>query len=658
MTGANPYYITTPIYYVNGRPHIGHAYTTIAADASARYQRMKGRPTFFLTGTDEHGQKVLDKAIERGMTPQAHVDDMVTHWKAMWDRLDVKYDHFIRTTDAGHIRCVKEVLQHLWDNDQIYLDTYEGWYSTSAERFWTEKDLVDGKCPDTGQPVVKIEESNYFFKMGSYQEQLIAHIDANPGFILPESRRNEVLGFLRKPLGDLCISRPKSRMGWGIELPFDADYVTYVWFDALLNYVSHIGYHPGDEGFKTWWPASHQLIGKDILTTHAVYWSTMLMALGEAPPKTLYAHGWWKSHDGAKMSKSLGNAIDIALLADEFGVDATRYFFLREIGFGADGGFSYEGFQTRYNADLANDLGNLAHRGLSMTTNWLGGVVPARGTETGHEAALAVVAAEAIATFDREMEDLQFNKALEGLFTLVRAGNKYIDDTQPWALNKTGDVESLKTVMRTVLEILVLAASFMAPVTPAKSAELLLKLGRTPEQAAAAVRALLAGEARPLELLSEGAQLEVGDPLFPRFKTLPDNIQAIVDAAAASPDPEPKKKKKRSKKAEPPAEITFEDFAKVALRVGVVLSAEGHPDADRLLVLQVDIGEEKPRQIVAGIANRFSPEELVGKSVVVVANLAPADLRGVMSEGMLLAAGGKKVVDLVSVEADPGEVVR
>lgn len=650
------FYITTPIYYVNGTPHIGHAYTTTAADTAARYQRLKGSAAFLLTGTDEHGQKVLQAATRRGMSPQAHCDDMVGVWKQMMADLDIAWDRFFRTTDADHVAVVRAVLQHLFDRGLIYRDSYTGWYSTAAERFWTEKDLVDGACPDTGQPVEEITETNYFFRMSDYQQQLVDHIQANPGFIRPESRKNEVLGFLRQPLGDLCISRPKARMSWGIELPFDSDYVTYVWFDALLNYLTGAGYTPqsvtgDDDAYLERWPADAHLIGKDILTTHAVYWTTMLFALGVPPARTLYAHGWWTSSDGSKMSKSVGNTIDVGLLTRVFGVDAVRYFFLREIRFGADGGFSYEGFLSRYNTDLANDLGNLAHRGLSMTTNWLGGVVPELGPRTEADHELVRTARRALDDFDRELEALQFSAAIEAVMGLVGAGNKYIDAQKPWALNKAGDTERLGTVLRHVLEVAFFAASLLSPVMPSKSAELLGKLGRTPDAARHWIERAL-DDGADLSALPAGLAIEAGDPLFPRHREMPEEIASMF----GEPVPPPKAKAKT--KTETTPWIAFADFQKVELRAGKILSAQDHPSADRLLVLQVDIGEDRPRTIVAGIKSRFSAAELAGRSCVVVANLEPAKLRGVVSEGMLLAAGGKEVVDLVAVGAEPGTIVR
>jgi methionyl-tRNA synthetase len=653
------WYVTTPIYYVNGRPHIGHAYTTVAADALARYHRARGQQVFFLTGTDEHGQKVLDKAVERGMTPIAHADDMVaTAWRPTFERLGISNDLFMRTTRPEHVAYVQAALSQLHAAGQLYKDSYEGWYSPAAERFWTEKDLVDGKCPDTGLPVYKVEESNWFFKMGSWQQALLDHIEANPGFIRPAQRRNEVLGFLRKPLGDLCISRPKSRMSWGIEIPFDPDFVTYVWFDALLNYASGPGCTPAGAGA---WPPDVQLLGKDILTTHAVYWTTMLLALGLALPKTLYAHGWWMAADGSKMSKSLGNAVDIELLVDAFGVDAVRYHLLRDVAFGLDGAFSYDGFLTRYNADLANDLGNLAHRGLSMVTSWLGGVVPAVGARTPLEERLLGVAAETVRRYEAAMEDFQLHEALEAVAALVRAGNKYVDEAAPWALNKAGDVARLGTVLRCVAELSLMAAVLLRPVMPAKCDELLAKLSAV-DTDAMLQRWLAAGPG--LAELTEGATLTLGEPLFPRHREMPASIAAALAAVPQeSPVSEPEapaapKNDKLEKLANAPEAISYDDFAKVALRVGLVLSAEKHPKADRLLVLQVDLGEETPRQIVAGIADKFAPEALVGRKVVVVANLAPVKLRGIESRGMLLAAGGQQVVDLVSVNAEPGDIVR
>lgn len=644
---GDTFYITTPIYYLNGLPHIGHAYTTIVADAAARWQRLKGREVRFMTGTDEHGQKVLEAAEALGLSPQAHTDQLVQRWKATFERLNIQHDRFIRTTDADHVALVTEVLRQLHERGEIYRGDYEGWYLVKDEVFVTDKEreerIASGELAE--DHFRRITESNYFFRMSNHRQALLDHIEANPDFIQPENRRNEVLGFLRKDLGDLCISRPRSRMSWGIELPFDPDFVCYVWVDALLNYLTGTGFQAnGDEAYLKWWPVDYHLIGKDILTTHAVYWTTMLFALGVQQPQHIFAHGWWVSNDGAKMSKSTGNVIDVGLLCDAFGVDAARYFFLREIRFGADGGFSYDGFLSRYNTDLANDLGNLAHRALSMTTKWIGAAVPPRAAP---DTSLRTIAANAIAAFDRHMGALQPKEALEALWELVRAGNKHVEDSEPWALNKRGESEALAAVMRDVLEICAVAGLLLQPVMPDKAAELLRKVGLgTPGDH---LSALLSGD-RVLDLLEPGAALEIGDPLFPRFREMPEAIaslfapeETVDEADIPLPDLE---------------WIEYPDFAKLLLKVGVVLQASDHPNADKLLVMKVDVGEARPRTICAGIKATFSPEELVGRTVVVVANLKPRKLRGIPSEGMILAAGGEIVTDLVTAKASPGDTVR
>lgn len=661
---SESFYITTPIYYVNDVPHIGHAYTTIAADVITRWHRQNGRDAYFLTGTDEHGQKVHEAATARGVSPQQHVDELCQPFQALWERLQITHDDFIRTTEKRHTTVVQAALQKLFDAGDIYAADYEGWYSKSEERFWTEKDLVDGKCPMSGNPVEWLKEKNYFFKMAKYADKLRDWIAEHPDFLRPQSRKNEVLGYLKKEVGDLCISRPKNRLPWGIPLPFDEDFVTYVWFDALLNYCTAIGYHPdgSTETFDTHWPATYHLVGKDILTTHSVYFSTMLFALGQRPAQCLYAHGWW-TIEGQKMSKSVGNVVDPHLLIDCYGVDAVRYFLLREIPFGGDGDFSHSAFMTRYNADLANDLGNLAHRSLSMTEKWLGGAVPALDANTERDDALNALCAQVLETFRVEIEQLHFSVALESLWTLVRAGNKYIDDEEPWALNREGKTERLSGVMRRCLEVCRVAAILLAPFCPNKSRELADKLG---------VDALDVGTAGSLDGLTAGHAVPPGEPLFPRMQELPARIQEtlqnlIPDAADKAAKKAEAKAKKHAKETpvsdetqEETPRISIDDFFKVELRAGKIQSAEAHPNADRLLVLKVDIGEETPRNIVAGIAAKYTPDELVGKQVVIVANLKPAKLRGVVSEGMLLACGGKAIEGLVTVDPEcaPGAVVR
>ncbi|MCK6503544.1 methionine--tRNA ligase [Myxococcota bacterium] len=663
------YYVTTPIYYVNDKPHLGHAYTTIAADVVARWHRLNGRRVHFLTGVDEHGQKVLEAAGRRGISPQDHVDAMVAPYQALWQRLGIAYDDFIRTTEARHVAVVQAALQRLKDQGDLYEAVYEGWYSTAAERFWTEKDLVDGKCPDTGQPVEWVQEKNWFFRMSRYADQLRLFMAEHPDFVQPESRRNEVLGYLKKDVADLCISRPAARMSWGVPFPWDATFVTYVWFDALLNYVSALGYRPdGDSGplFADFWPADHHLVGKDILTTHAVYWSTMLFALGLSPARCLYAHGWW-TVEGQKMSKSLGNVVDPNLLVDEYGAEPLRYFVLREIPFGYDGDFSHRAFMERTNADLSNDLGNLLHRASSMSEKWLQGRVGALDEPREADRALQALADRAVATYGRELEALQFHKAFEALWELVRAGNKYIDTEQPWALNRQGDTARLAGVLRRCLEIVRVAATLLQPVMPAKARQLA-------DQLALPAGALALPGCARLELLTEGATLPSPSPVFPRLEELPARVQALLQAATAAPPaaPAPPAPAKETPVSTPtpaastPAAaeetplISIDDFSKVQLRTGRILEATRHPDADRLLVFKVDVGESVPRQIVAGIASRFDPAVLVGQQVVVVANLKPVKLRGVESQGMLLAAGGKDVRGLVSVSEPlpPGTIVR
>ena len=650
---SDNFYITTPIYYVNDKPHLGHAYTTIAADVVTRWHRLNGRPAYFLTGTDEHGQKVYEAAAKRGITAQQHVDDLCEPFKALWVALGIQHDDFIRTTEERHTSVVQDVLQRLFDEGDIYTADYEGWYSTSAERFWTEKDLVDGKCPDTGTKVEWIKEKNYVFRMSKYADQLRDYIADNPDFLRPASRKNEVLGYLKKDVGDLCISRPKSRLPWGIPFPMDPDYVTYVWFDALLNYISAIGFHPdgSSDEFSKWWPASYHLVGKDILTTHSVYWSTMLFAMGLQPAQCLYAHGWW-TIEGQKMSKSIGNVVDPHLLIDCYGADAVRYFLMREILFGADGDFSHMGFMTRYNADLANDLGNLAHRSLSMTTKWLDAKTPALDANTAADDALQALADEAVADFAKNIEAMQISTALESLWRLVQAGNKYIDDMEPWKLNREGQTARLAGVMRRCLEVCRVAAVLLSPVAPTKAMELASKLGMS---------GLEIDGVGDLSGLMEGAPVNAGEPLFPRMVELPERIQtalqgALPDKAQAAADKAEAKKKKQEAQVDAQVEenpyIQFEDFLKVQLKVGEIVEAEKHPNADRLLALKVEVGEERPRSIVAGIAAKYAAEDLLGKKIVIVANLKPRKLRGVLSEGMLLAATGDALEGLVTVDPD------
>ncbi len=627
------FYITTPIYYVNDSPHIGHAYTTVAADLMARYHRLLGREVFFLTGTDEHGQKVQQAAAKRGILPKQHADEWVTRFQCLWTRLSISNNDFIRTTEARHTSVVQEVLQRLWDKKEIYLDTYEGWYCLPDERFWTEKELLDGKCPDCGRPVEPLQERNYFFKMGQYQDRLRRHIDQNSSFIQPESRRREVLGFLEKPLGDLCISRPKSRLSWGISFPFDPDYVTYVWVDALVNYISVPGYP--DEAYLSCWPADLHLVGKDILTTHAVYWSTLLMALDLPLPNTLFAHGWW-TVDGEKMSKSRGNVVDPNEMITAFGADAFRYFLLREVPFGQDGNFSKEAFILRYNSDLANDLGNLLSRALNLIERFSDGKIPEPDAEGGHPEA-EEVKATAISLHDSvrtAIAQFEFHVALGEIWRLVERTNRYIEQMAPWNLAKNRkDKKRLDTVLYTAAEALRIISVYLSPFMPNTAEEMRRQLGGFPDG--------------PLDAIGHGTGQTIakGKPLFPRIER---ETRVAPESKTATGGPAPSHPL-----------IALEDFKKLDLRAGAIVEAQKVSGSDKLLLLTVDLGEEK-RQVVAGIGKRYAPDILIGKKVILVANLKPARIMGIESQGMLLAAGGKEVLGLATFLEDipPGAQIR
>jgi methionyl-tRNA synthetase len=651
------FYITTPIYYVNDVPHIGHAYTTIAADTLARYHRLLGEAVFFLTGTDEHGQKVEKAAQERGLTPKAHADLLSENFRTLWRKLEITNDAFIRTTDREHIAVVQELLQRLFDRGEIERRTYEGWYCTPDERFWTEKEIVDGKCPDCGRPVERISEDNYFFLMSRYQDRLVRHIEENPGYIQPESRRNEVLGFLRtQKLGDLCISRPKHRLSWGIELPFDREFVTYVWFDALVNYFSATRYlSPPADGAsdpstreRFWWPADRHLVGKDILTTHSVYWSTMLMALGLGLPRNIFAHGWW-TRDGKKMSKSTGNVVDPNEIVDAYGADAFRYFVLREVPFGLDGDFSLETFVTRFNTELANDLGNLLSRVLTMLGKYFDGKIPPARGEQPSDAELRETSRAVPPQIAEDLSAAAFNRYLQDVWTLVARANRYVEENAPWTLAKNKDLDRLGTVLYNLSESLRLIGVYLHPVMPATSQKIWDAIGMGREISACRLK-----DEQTWGRLAVGTVVRPGAQLFPRIDT-GKNVKEkkVENTGKEQTQPSP-----RAADAKPD-QIGIEDFGKVDLRVGKIVAAERVEKSEKLVKLQVDIGTET-RQVVAGIGKSYTPEELTGKAVVIVANLKPAKLMGIESQGMLLAASSGDLLAVATFEREtkPGSRVK
>ena len=624
------FYLTTPIYYVNSRPHLGHAGATIMADAMCRYRRLRGDRAYFLTGTDEHGDKIAQAAAAAGVTPQAHADTYAAMFRDTWRRLGITNDDFIRTTEPRHQAVVQAILQKLYDAGEIYFGEYGGWYCYGCERFYTEKEIVDGKCPDHQTPLSFIKEKNYFFRMSKYQEWLIKHLEDHPGFIQPERYRNEVLGFLREPLQDLSISRPKARLQWGIPLPFDDQYVTYVWFDALINYVSALGY-PDGALYKELWPHAEHLIGKDILKPHGVYWPTMLKAAGIPLYQRLNVHGFW-TLGGGKMSKSVGNVVEAFQLTDKYGHDAFRYFLLREMNFGLDASFSEEALVGRLNADLANDLGNLASRATTMIVNFGGGRAPQPGPETDADVVVRVALEQAARGVEEAMEGFAFQRALAAIWEFLGVVNRYVDTSAPWVLAKDPAKRArLDTVLYTLAESLRCISILIDPFLP---------------DAAGRIRAAVGGEPPRLAdlawgRLAPGAAVQKVSALFPR-------IEAKVSDEAKPTAPAPTGAGK----------IPIDDFRKVELRVAEVLAGERVPKSKKLLKLTVKVGEEV-RTIVAGIAEHYEPESLVGRKVVIVANLQPATLMGIESNGMVLAASHEGTLALLALDKDvpPGSKV-
>lgn len=630
---SKPFYITTPIYYVNARPHLGHAYTTIAADVASRFHRMVTDDTFFLTGTDEHGDKIVRAAKKDDLSPRAYVDKISSLFKNLWPELNIANDAFIRTTDKAHMDVVQAMLQRIYDSGDIYYSEYEGLYCYGCERFYTERELVDGKCPDHETKPEPIKESNYFFKMSKYQDWLINHIKENPDFIRPERFKNEVLAFLRDPLEDLCISRPKSRLKWGITLPFDQDYVTYVWFDALFNYVSALEY-PDGPLYQKFWPSVQHVIAKDILKPHGIYWPIMLKAAGLPIYQHLNVHGYWNIDD-SKMSKSLGNVVEPLQLKNVYGQDAFRFFLMRDMVFGLDSSFNEEALVNRINSDLANDLGNLFSRVLAMAHKYFKGKVPPTDAEIEKELDLGLKssALNAISEFEAHMPRFAFHKGVTAIWEFISQMNKYIDTTAPWVLAKNKSTQpQLQVVIYNLLEGLRIISGLIYPIMPDTAKTMQAHLGLDSEAPFYKMERLKIWDSFP-----SGTQLPKSITLFPRVE-----LSADKNGAKSSVS-------KESTSADIKPEISIEAFGKIDLRVATVVRAEAIPRAKKLLELQVDLGNEK-RTIVSGIAGSYAPEDLVGKQVIIVANLKPAKLMGVLSKGMLLAASSGDGVTVATLD--------
>lgn len=638
MSDKKKYYITTPIYYPSDNLHIGHTYCTVMADAMARFKRLSGYDVRFLTGTDEHGQKIQTIAQEKGITPQEHVDKIVAGVKKLWETMEISYDDFIRTTEPRHIERVQKIFMELYEKGDIYKGVYSGHYCKPCEAFWTDSQLEDGKCPDCGRPVTEEHEEAYFFKLSKYQDKLIELFETTD-FLEPEARRNEMLAFVKQGLDDLCISR--STFDWGIKVPIDEKHVIYVWLDALSNYITALGYPDDKELYDKYWPADVHLVGKEIVRFHTVIWPAILMSLGLPLPKKVLGHGWLLL-DGGKMSKSKGNVVDPVKLIDRYGIDALKYFLLREYTFGHDGNYSTEALIKRINSDLANDLGNLVSRTVSMIEKYNSGIVPDAKLEDDYDKSLKSVALAAADRVEAEMDKFAFHSALEEIWILVRRANKYIDEKMPWVLAKDeAERDNLDTCLHNLAESIRIVSILIYPFMHSTSDEIRKQMGLWYADVAWE-------DAKEFEMMYQ-EKVKKGKSLFPRIdieKEL-EELEKMKESSESDDENIPLELK---------PEIVYDDFDKIDLRVGEIIKAEKHPKADKLLVFQVKMGTEK-RQIISGVAEHFTPDEMLGKKVAVVANLKPRKLRGLESKGMILFADNGDKLELVKTDAPDGEVI-
>ena len=642
------FYITTPIYYPSDNLHIGHAYCSTAVDTMARFKKMTGYDTYFLTGTDEHGQKIERKAKEKGVTPQAYVDHIVAGIKDLWKLMDIQYDDFIRTTDPRHVACVQKLFNQLYDQGDIYKSEYEGWYCTPCESFWTELQLKDGKCPDCGRPVEKTREESYFFKLSKYQDWLIQYIEDHPDFIQPASRANEMMNnFLKPGLEDLCVSR--TSIQWGIPVTFDPKHTVYVWLDALSNYISALGYGTDhDELYRKYWPANVHMVGKEIVRFHTIIWPIMLHALGLPLPKQVFGHGWLVI-DGKKMGKSVGNVVDPVVLCNRYSSDAVRYFLMREMPFGSDGEFTLKAMLTRINADLANDLGNLVSRTVAMIEKYFGGEIPAVDAVEDVDRAIWKQAEELPAKVEKQMDSLQFSVALQEIWKLIGECNKYIDVTQPWVLGREeAGKPRLRTVLYTLAECVRRVAALIGFVMPRTPARIYEQLGVSDP-----VLMDWASLQKPFGVLPAGLKVHKGEALFPRLDIQKELERDTPKNDTSKAEKQPAKQPEKKKHAEPeyPAEIEIDDFFKCKLQVARVMACEKVEKSKKLLKFQLSLGKDGTRTVVSGIAQYYTPEELVGRQVVLISNLKTAKLAGIESQGMILSAvDAEDHLKLVSVQ--------